>query len=197
MSSDTKLIAHRCLGISLLFRAQFSRALHHLRQALDFYNPAEHRPPKLTPHDPRVNCESFMAWTLQLLGQPDQALAQSQRALAWARELSHPYTLAFALHVNCVFHQLRGEAAILEERAEELVALATELGFPHFVGSGNCFRAWAMLAMGGSIEEAISKMRWGLATKRATGAEIKVPYYLGLLAEAHRRANRALTGSAC
>jgi predicted ATPase len=47
-----------------------------------------------------------------------------------------------------------------------------------------------MLAVEGSIEEAISRMRWGLATKRATGAEIKVPYYLGLLAEAHRRAKR-------
>ena len=72
----------------------------------------------------------------------------------------------------------------------KLVALATEHGFPHFVGSGTCFRGWAMLAGAGSIEEAISRMRWGLATKRATGAEIKVPYYLGLLAEAHRRANR-------
>ena len=51
-----------------------------------------------------------------------------------------------------------------------------------------------MLAMGGSIEEAISRMQWGLATKRATGAEIKVPYYLGLLAEAHRRANRIAEG---
>jgi predicted ATPase len=51
-----------------------------------------------------------------------------------------------------------------------------------------------MLAVGGSIEEAISRMRWGLATKRATGAEIKVPYYLGLLAEAHRRANRTADG---
>ena len=109
--SDTKLITHRCLGVSLLFRAEFSRALHHLRQALNFYNQAEHRPPKLTPHDPRVTCESFVAWTLLLLGQADQALAQSRRALAWARELSQPYTLAFALHVNCVFHQLRGDGS--------------------------------------------------------------------------------------
>jgi predicted ATPase len=190
--SDIRLITHRCLGISLLFRAEFSRALHHLRQAFNFYNEAEHRPPKLTPHDVRVTCESFVAWTLLLLGQPDQALSQSQRALAWARELSQPYTLAFALHVNCVFHQLRGDGAILEERAEELVALATEHGFPHFVGSGTCFRGWAMVSGGGPIGEAISRMQWGLATKRATGAEIKVPYYLGLQAEAHRRANRVV-----
>jgi len=192
--SNTKLITHKCLGLSHLFRAEFSRALHHMRQALTFYNEAEHRPPRLTPHDMRVNCESFLAWTLLLLGQADQAMAHSRSALAWARELSHPYTLAAALHVNCVFHQLRGDGAILERRAEELVALATEQGFPHFVGSGTCFRGWAMLAQGGSIEEAINTMRWGLATKRATGAEIKVPYYLGLLAEAHRRANRIADG---
>ena len=192
--SDTKLITHRCLGVSNLFRAEFSRALCHLREALSFYNEAEHRPPALTPHDTGVTCESFIAWTLLLLGQADQALAQSRRVLARARELSHPYTLAFALHVNCVFHQLRGDGAILEERAEELVALATEHSFPHFVGSGTCFRGWAMLAVGGSIEEAISRMQWGLAAKRATGAEIKVPYYLGLLAEAHRRANRTAEG---
>jgi predicted ATPase len=50
--------------------------------------------------------------------------------------------------------------------------------------------------MGGSIEQAISKMRWGLATKRATGAEIKVPYYFCFLAEAHRRASRVADGMA-
>ncbi|OSI48518.1 AAA family ATPase [Bradyrhizobium canariense] len=192
--SDIKLITHRCLGVSLMFRAEYNRALHHLRQSLNLYNEAEHRPPKLTPHDVRVTSESFVAWTVLLLGQPDQALAESQRALAWARELSQPYTLAFALHVNCVFHQLRGDEAILEERADELVPLATEHDFPHFVGTGTCFRGWASLAMGGSIEEAISRMRSGLATKRATGAEIKVPYYLGLLAEAYRRANRTADG---
>ena len=51
-----------------------------------------------------------------------------------------------------------------------------------------------MLEMGGSIEEAISTIQWGLATKRATGEEIMVPYYYGLLAEAHRRANRIADG---
>ncbi|MCK1512203.1 AAA family ATPase [Bradyrhizobium sp. 190] len=192
--SDTKLMAHRNLGISHLFHAKFSRALNHLKQALNLYDPAEHRPPRLAPHDIRVICDSFVAWTLLLLGQSDQALVQSRHALAWARELSQPYTLAFALHVNCVFHQLRGDGAILAERAEELVTLATEQGFPHFVGTGTCFRGWALLALGGSIEEAISRIQWGLAAKRATGAEIKVPYYLGLLAEAHRRANRTAEG---
>jgi hypothetical protein len=56
--SETKLIAHRNMGISLLFRAEFNRALCHLRRSLDFYDQARHRPP---PHDVRVTCESFVA----------------------------------------------------------------------------------------------------------------------------------------
>ena len=49
-----------------------------------------------------------------------------------------------------------------------------------------------MIALEGSIEDAISEMRDGLAEKRATGAEIKVPYYFGLLAEARRRLNQTM-----
>ena len=128
------------------------------------------------------------------MGYADQAIAESRQALEYARELSHPYTLAYALHVNCIFHQLRCDETILSERSEELVELATEQGFPHLRGSGRCFRAWATIALEGSIEDAISEMRDGLAEKRATGAEVKVPYYFGLLAEAHRRINQTMEG---
>ena len=51
-----------------------------------------------------------------------------------------------------------------------------------------------MLEMGGSIEEAISTIQYGLATKRATGEELMMPYFYGLLAEANRRADRIADG---
>ncbi len=187
---DAKLMAHHGYGLSLLFRAEFSGALRHFREALAADNRPGHGALPFAVIDPSVACRSFIPWTLLLQGYPDRALASSRQPVADARKVTGLYTLAYALHVNCVFHQLRGDGPVLRERAEELVALAAEQGFPHFVGSGTCFLGWATLAVGGSIEEAISRMRWGLATKRATGAEIKVPYYLGLLAEAHRRANR-------
>ena len=191
---ETKLMAYRCLGTSELFLAEFSRALHHLRQAITFYDRAEHRPPTLTPYDIRIACESFAAWTLQILGYADQALAQSRHALANARELAQPYTLAFALHVNCIFHQLRDDGPELQERSQELVALAAEQGYPHFVGTGTCFGAWATIALGGPIVEAIGELRRGLEAKRATGADIKLPYYFGLLAGAHGRIGQTSEG---
>src|SRR5688572_13937062 len=70
---------------------------------------------------------------------------------------------------------------MVEERSAELVALAAEQGFPHFLGTGTFFHGWAIAARG-EVEAGFEEMRRGLAQKRATGAEIKVPYYLGLLA---------------
>src|ERR1700741_2807523 len=47
------------------------------------------------------------------------------------KQLGYPYTVAYSLHVNCIFHQLLGDATAVRGRSEELVVLATEQGFPH------------------------------------------------------------------
>ena len=54
-------------------------------------------------------------------------------------------------------------------------------------------RGWA-LADGGQAEDGIAEIRRGLADYRATGAELGSPYFLALLAEAHRRAGQAAAG---
>ena len=187
---DAKLLAQYALGLSFFFRAEFAGALQHVRAAIPIDDRPSPRSMTFAHVDLRVAPRGFVAWTLLLLGSADQALAQNQQSLALARKVSHPYALGMALHLSCIFHQLRGDGTTLRERSDELVALATEQGFPHFVGSEACFRGWATIPLGGSISDAIDTMRDGLATKRATGAEIKVPYYLGLLAEAHTRVNR-------
>jgi predicted ATPase len=191
---DARLTSHYGYGVILLFQAEFTRALQHLRQAITVHTGPINRSLILMPVDPGVGGRSFAAWVLLMLGYPDQALALSRQAIASARELGYPYTVAYSLHVNCIFHQLLGDGTTVRQRSQELVALAREQGFPHFVGSGTCFRGWATMMLGGSIQDAISEMQQGLATKRATGAEIKVPYYFSLLAEAHRRASRIAEG---
>jgi len=193
-NSDAKVAAHYGYGVILLFQAEFARALQHLRQAIAVHTPPINRSRILMPVDPGVGGRSFTAWALLMLGYPDQALALSRQAIASARELGYPYTVAYSLHVNCIFHQLLGDATTVRGRSEELVALATEQGFPYFVGSGTYFRGWATMALGGSIQDAIGEMQQGLATTRATGAEIRVQYYFGLLAEACRRTNRTTEG---
>jgi len=130
-----------------------------------------------------VLCLSYASWVLWLLGYPDQALRRSHEALALAQELSHPFSMAFALCFTARLHQYRREAQAARERAQAAITLSTDQEFPFWVAQGTILRGWASAALGQS-EEGIAQLRQGMTTYRAAGAELSVPYWLALLAEA-------------
>jgi len=132
---------------------------------------------------------SFQGSIFQLQGYAGRGLKQSRSALTLSRKLASRYTSALALHWACLFHQVRWEPRRVAELAAALLPLATEHSFPHLVGTGTFFRGWAWAA-DGVFADGIEEMRRGLAAKRATGAEIKVPYYQGLLAATHTNIGR-------
>ena len=158
------------------------------------YNPQQHRSHAfLYGYDSGVHCLSFGAWALWYLGYPDQALRRIHDALTLAQELSHPFSLAFALAFAAWLHQLRREGQAAQERAAATIALATDQGFPFWGAWGTILRGWALAEQGQSAE-GIAQMRQGIAAWRATGAELQLPYYLALLAEAYGKAGQAEEG---
>jgi predicted ATPase len=100
----------------------------------------------------------YASRTLWYLGYPEQALKRNHEALALARGLFHPFTLAYALVGAAVFHLLRREEQLARERAEEVITLSTEHGFPNRLAVGTLLRGWA-LAEQGQVEEGIAQMR--------------------------------------
>jgi predicted ATPase len=182
-----RVFGHRAVGISLLFQGNFTGALPHLRRVIALYDPASHRPLAISPYDARVTCQGFTAWILLFQGYPDRALSESERALADARALGHPHTLAFALNTCCLLCQFRGDWTAVGAYSAELVALAAEQGFPHLLPIGTIFRSWALLTAGEATDQAILGMQQGLFARQAVGSPLLVPYHLGLLAEAHQR----------
>src|SRR5215475_11986704 len=78
--------------------------------------------------------------------------------------------------------QWRRDVLTVHEQAEAAVALSTEQGFPHWVALGTSLRGWA-LAMQGQGEEGLVQVNQGLASFRATGAALFVPFYCTLLAD--------------
>jgi predicted ATPase len=140
-----------------------------------------------------VECLYFTAQTLWCLGYPDQALQRSQEALTLAQELSHPYSLAFALNYAAMLHQFRREGQATQERAEAEIALSTEQGFPLYLVEGTLKRGWALAAQG-QAEEGIAQMRQGLTAYQATGAGLWRPHDLALLAEAYGKMRQAEEG---
>jgi class 3 adenylate cyclase/predicted ATPase len=185
---------HDPLGVTLFYLGELSAARAHLEQAMAYYRLQKRRSDaSRAVQDPGVACLSYMAWTLWLLGYPDQALKRSHEALSLAQELAHPFSLAFALHFAAILHQLRWEERVTQQRAEAVIALSREHGFPFFLSVGTILRGWA-LGTQGQVVEGIAQMYQGLAAHRATGAELNRPHHLVMLVEVYRRGGQAEEG---
>ena len=190
------LVAHDVLGDTLVWLGEFATAREHLEQGIALYDTQQHRSLAfLYGYDSGMACLSFVALALWYLGHPDQALKRSNESLLLARELSYPHDVVFALCFAAYLHTLRGEARAAQERAEVAITLSTEQEFPLFLAWGTIVQGW-VLAEQGQVEEGIAQIRQGLAAWRATGAEAGRPYFLSLLAEAHRKAGQTEEGLA-
>jgi predicted ATPase len=156
------------------------------------HDPAQH--PSMTfGQDPKVVCLSQAAWTLWVHGFPDQALKRNDEAVTLAKKLVHPYSLAAALNFGAMVHQLCRDARATHEYAEAAVRLSTEKEFAYWRSWGLVMRGWAMTQLG-AIRDGTEQVREGLLAFRATGAEVMVPYFLGLVSEAHGKAGQAEQG---
>src|SRR5262245_32688097 len=133
--------------------------------------------------DARVGCLSYITLVLWFLGYADQALEKMQTTLALARELAHPFSLAYALIAAAWLHQYRQEAQTTQAYAAEAVALSRAQGIPLREAQGTIMCGWALTAQG-QREAGMAQMQQGLAAFRTTGAELNQTYYLCLLAEA-------------
>jgi class 3 adenylate cyclase/predicted ATPase/energy-coupling factor transporter ATP-binding protein EcfA2 len=179
------LEAHHALWATLLGSGEFASARAHLEQGRGLYDPQQHHAHARLygGHDPGVCGLSHAALSLWILGYPDQALQSLREALTLAQALAHPPSLAPALDFATMQYQSRREHQAVHERAEALMALATEQGFAQHVAQATIMRGWALAAQGQGAE-GTAPMRQGLAAHQATGSARQRPYY-PLLAEAY------------
>jgi tetratricopeptide (TPR) repeat protein len=141
--------AHLAAGITFSWRGEFVRARGVLEQSVAHYLPQHHA---LTPlyggANPRVWSLVDTATVLWFLGYPEQALTGVHEALHLAQELGPPYSLGLVLYHTARLHIWRGEGRIAQERADAMVALAGEQGFPYWWAWGAVYRGGALIAQG-------------------------------------------------
>ena len=188
------VLGHRALGTTLLMQGEFAASRTQLQRLLALDRSAAG--PFLVapfPFDPWVTGQAYLSLTLLLLGYPEQALTQADEALAEARRLAHHNSLALVLFCRCMLDQLVRDRNSFEAHSEALLTVAVEQGFTYWSAAGAIFRGWASVE-GGKTAAGVAQMQAGLAAYRGTGAEAAVPHLLGLIADAHRRANDASQG---
>ena len=109
------LEAHWALGGSFFCFGDFTAAWTQLEQSIALNTPEKHQALAWQyGHDPGMSSLCFVAHTLWHLGYPEQALKRSQEAVALARKVAHPYSLAYALGNTAWFHQFRREPSRLK-----------------------------------------------------------------------------------
>ncbi len=178
------LEAHQQLGGTLFSLGEFASALQYLEQGIHLYDPHKHSDHiRLYGQDPGASCLSGASHSLWFLGYPDQSLARCREALVLAEALSHPHSSAYVLIFAAITHQLRREPQMTQVKAEATLKLATEQGFPIWKSMGEILRGWS-LALQGSPQEGVFLIERGIAMWREIGAEVSLPYYFFLLAEA-------------
>jgi serine phosphatase RsbU (regulator of sigma subunit) len=178
-------------GITQFYRADFASAHDCFAQALANYDDRSRTEfwATLTGENSGITHRCYLALACWHLGSPDRALALNGEALDLARAIQHPFSLEYALHHTGWLHQHCRLAAGTEAAGEEEMRIAAGQGFVFWHASGTLFRA-AGLLLHGQLEKGLLQFQQGLAAYRATGANLGLPYYLGILGEAFTKARR-------
>src|SRR5512143_3531993 len=127
------------------------------------------------------------------LGRPDTAMERASQALRHARQLAQPFSQAIAATYLALLQQLRADSATFRAQAEEALDLATEF-------KATYYQAWATIlvayadTLGSPGATGLTPLRGAIERFKETGARLRLPYYLALLADAHLRADRADAG---
>jgi predicted ATPase len=190
------MIGHRLLGNTLLVMGDATEGLSHLDRAWALYDPAAHRPLATRfGHDVGVATLTFRPLARWLLGYPKAALAETDRAIAAARETNHMPTLLFALSCTAFTNICCRDYATAIMRVDECIALA-QGKVPFFEMSATTLRG-CVFAQTGNAVEAIEAISAEIAGLRAIGATTWGTYFLALLALAHAQLGKLEDARRC
>jgi predicted ATPase len=178
------MMAHRVLGMTLMYTGDIAESRAHYDQALPLYDPAAHRPlATFFGVDIRVVTLSSRSMALWMLGYLEAALADAQHALKDAREIGQAATLMLALYQASFAVGFCGNYAAATALSDELVALADQNSSPYWKSVGMLRQGW-LLALDGKAADAVQVITSSLRANRAMGT-LGNPFFLSSLALAH------------
>lgn len=171
------------LSSSLFHLGELALSYQHLCRAVSACDRGSHRALALfAGPDIGVFCQSYLAHLLWHRGFPDQALKASDEAIAAASRLGYPFSMATALDYAALLYVFRRETHAALEHARRAIEVCRKYDFAYYGSMAEIVAGWAA-AFECDPQTGLTQLRSGLEMLRSTGAEIRLPFYLGLLAE--------------
>ncbi|PRZ41065.1 transcriptional activator [Antricoccus suffuscus] len=131
---------------------------------------------------PDVHGKAWSAHAHWLLGHQDAAITSAREAIADARSIKHPYSLAVALAYGAITHQMSGNISELRAAVSELRDLCKRYDFAYYREWGRVLNGWSQEGSSG-----FTTTQLGIARLKAEGSFARMPYWLSLLADLYER----------
>ncbi len=181
--SALMLDAYRSAGMCKLFSGAFADARDKLHAANRLYDREEHHSlAYVYGTDPAVLGKVSLAWAHWFLGELPEANREAEEAIDLARNLDHPFSLAYAHCLSASLHQFRREPEAVIEHAQAATAIAAEHDYIYWKAWAGIMQGWAEAALG-EPGAGIERLKECYRIYKSTGAKQIVPYILSLLAE--------------
>ncbi len=160
--SNMQAEGHLRLGYIYAFTGDIHLGLEHLDKALAGYDAEQFGTPRFQLGNNSgvigLNVSALMLW---MVGFPERALDRATNAVALARKLKHPYSLAYALFHAGVLHLWRREAELAQEAALAVLDVAGEHEFQVWSAVATCLHGAALAGLG-QAEEGLAQVRRGI-----------------------------------
>ena len=184
--------ASRALGATLYYLSEFKSALAHIDKGIEYYQPQHHHAVPAFLHyvaEPGMTLLAYSAPLLWCLGYPVQAEERLKKAIDIGKDSNHPFSEAVSLHFKTVLYQYRGEVAEVETAAQQMLQICQEHAFSGWEAAAIVMKGWT-IAEQNRPEEGIAMIRKGIAAWKETRAEVLLPLFHALLAQAYQRAGQ-------
>jgi adenylate cyclase len=180
----------------LLNVGELTKTLDHAQQMNALYDPAKHSfLAHIFSFDLGILNRGFACLALWFLGYPDQAREEYKKCLEHARQINHPYTLAFMLVGGCELYWFLREPENVARELKELAEISNEKGFVYWQAHA-VFYHGEKLASDGKTREGIAEMRRGLDIMLAVGTLTCFTRLLARMADACLKAGAIDAGLA-
>jgi predicted ATPase len=181
---------HRLMGASYLHAGEIGKARSHLDEAIERYQPAEHRRgAMLFGQDVRVAALFYRSLALWQLGYPDAAMRDAARAVVDARDTGQAANVMAALAITSLTHIHSGNYSQAKAQLDEVCAVADEKS-AMFWKVGAVLLLGCLSALNGKAADAVKTIGAGMGAWRSTGASLWMPVHLAHLISAYADVGR-------
>jgi predicted ATPase len=132
---------------------------------------------------PRIIGTIYAGWAHVLVGNFDRAETYIEDAMAAVRRIRFPLAFAFAHHIACNIGYVLGDAARCGRYAAETLRVSEEHRLVFWLAGGNVASGWADVHLRGD-PAGIDRIRHGLHGWQTSGAELHIPTWQSMLADA-------------